>query len=281
MRDDTVRTVVVDGVTLGRGSRVRLRPGRRGDIFDLALAGRTAEIDSVEEDMEGRIHVAVLLDGDMGRDFTTSLGHRFFFSPQELEPAAEDAGLREVPARARLLVAGIGNIFLADDAFGPEVITAVRREPLPEGVHVADFGIRGMDLAYRLLDGYDTAVLVDAAPRGDRPGALCVIEPGPGNDEDRAVAPEAHAMDPVKVLALAGQLGDGALPRILVLGCEPQTRMDGAEADVTVGLSPPVREAIGPAVELLRHMVRALLRDPLTPFDDLVVPEAPKEVTHP
>jgi hydrogenase maturation protease len=290
MRDDmtppprdapaTARTVVVDGVTLGRGSRVRLNPGRRADIFDLVLTGRTAEIDSVEEDMEGRIHVAVLLDGDAGRDFTTSLGHRFFFSPEELTPATDDPVRSEAPVGGRVLVAGIGNIFMADDAFGPEVITAVRSDPLPVGVHAADFGIRGMDLAYRLLDGYDTAVLVDAAPRGDRPGTLYVIEPGPGTD-DRAAAPEAHAMDPAKVLALAGQLGDGTLPRILVLGCEPQVRMSGEEADVVVGLSPPVREAIGPAVDLLRHMVRALLHDPLTPLDELVVPEDVKEVTHP
>ena len=222
MKDDIV---VVDGVTLGRGSRVRLNPGPRADIFDLALAGRTAEIDSIEEDLEGRIHVAVVLDGDIGRDFTTSLGHRFFFAPEELTPATDDPAPSEAPARARVLVAGIGNIFLADDAFGPEVITEVRRDPLPVGVHVADFGIRGMDLAYRLLDGYDTVVLVDAAPRGDRPGTLYVIEPGPGTDDDRTVAPEAHAMDPVKVLALARQLGNGTLPRILVLGCEPQVRM--------------------------------------------------------
>ena len=121
---------------------------------------------------------------------------------------------------------------------------------------------------------------MDAAPRGDRPGTLYVIEPGPGPEDDRAAAPEAHAMDPVKVLALARQLGDGNLPRILVLGCEPQVRMNGDEADVVVGLSPTVREAIGPAVELLRNMVRSLLRDPFTPLDDLVVPEDVKEVTH-
>lgn len=275
------RTVEVGGLRLGRGSRVRLRPGPSADVLDLALTGRTAEIDAVEEDLEGRVHVVVTLDGDDGRDFRTGLGHRFFFTPEEVEPLGDRSG----PEGPRVLVAGIGNIFMADDAFGPEVVAAMRGRNLPPGVHIADFGIRGMDLAYRLLDGFDVAVLVDAAPRGREPGTLQVIDPGPlpaGADRGRDALPQAHGMDPVQVLALARQLGpvrptfsgprrptgqdlgDGAqpLPRVLVLGCEPAVRMRGDEPDVVVGLSGPVRSAVPEAADLLDSLVRELLHDP-------------------
>jgi hydrogenase maturation protease len=256
------RTVLVGGVRLGRGGRVRLRPSRGADILDLALTGRTAEIDAVEEDMEGRIHVAVVLDDDpAGLDFGTSgqMGHRFFFSPGELEPAGPP-GAPAAP-RARILVAGIGNVFLADDGFGPEVADALRGRTLPDGVHVTDFGIRGMDLAYRLLEGYDTALLVDAAPHGRRPGTVSVIEPDLEAFGD-SPAPEAHAMDPVRVLALARRLaadGGTPLPRVLVVGCEPLVRLRGDEPDVSVGLSEPVRRAVGEAVALVESLLEELL----------------------
>ncbi|MDQ0994195.1 hydrogenase maturation protease [Streptomyces sp. V3I7] len=162
---------------------------------------------------------------------------------------------------ARLLVAGVGNIFLADDAFGPEVIRALDRRPLPPGAHVRDFGIRGLDLAYTLLDGYTTAVLVDVAVRGHRPGTLSLIEPDLPDGAPAAAPPEAHGMDPAKVLALAAHLGDGPLPRVLVLACEPAARPD-PEEDIDPGLSTPVRDAIGPAVQALHTLVPALLADP-------------------
>ena len=262
------RTVMVDGVRLGQGSRVRLRPGGRADIFDLALTGRTAEVDAVEEDLEGHVQLVVVLDGDDGRDFRTGLGHRFFFTPEEVEPVTGR------PVGPRLLIAGIGNMFLADDAFGPEVITAMRGRPVRDGVHVADFGIRGMDLAYRLQDGYDVAVLVDAAPRGGEPGTLYLIEPetAPASGEEGRMPPEAHGMDPVQVLALARHLGADLLPRVLVLGCEPLVRMSGDEPDVVVGLSEPVRAAVDEAVVLLESLTDGLLRDP---GGDLTAPARP------
>jgi hydrogenase maturation protease len=162
---------------------------------------------------------------------------------------------------ARLLVAGVGNIFLADDAFGPEVIRALDRSPLPPEVRVRDFGIRGMDLAYELLDGYATAVLVDAASRGHRPGTLSLIEPELPDGGPAAAPPEAHGMDPEKVLALAAHLGDGPLPRVLVLACEPQVRPRGDE-DIAPGLSALVHGAVDRAVEALHTMVPVLLADP-------------------
>ncbi|MEU3825094.1 hydrogenase maturation protease [Streptomyces sp. NPDC029080] len=164
----------------------------------------------------------------------------------------------------RLLVAGVGNIFLADDAFGPEVIRALEDRPLPPGVRVRDYGIRGMDLAYDLLSGYATAVLVDAAPRGHRPGTLSLIEAEP---PDGTVPPEAHGMDPAKVLALATHLGDEPLPRVLVLACEPAVLP--SDDDLLPGLSTTVREAVGRAVDALHTLLPALLDDPAAPLPPL------------
>ncbi len=258
-------TVTVDGVPVGRGSRVRLRPSRSADIMDLALTGREAVVDAVLEDFEGQLHLAVLVRDDPGRDLGASgkIGHRFYFTPEEVEPVGPPPDGR--PAR-RVLVAGIGNMFLADDGYGPEAVTALlRRWDPPPGADVVDFGIRGMDLAYRLLDGYDAAVLIDAAPRGEPPGTLTLLEPRlPEGDQ----LPETHAMDPVRVLALARGLGGpgAGLPRVLVLGCEPLLRMTGEEPDVVVGLSDPVREAVERTVPLAASVVEDLLagREPGT-----------------
>lgn len=162
---------------------------------------------------------------------------------------------------ARVLVAGVGNIFLADDSFGPEVIRVLERRPLPPGAHVRDFGIRGLDLAYELLDGYDLAVLVDAAERGHPPGTLSLIEAEVPDGDRAAAPPEAHGMDPAKVLALAAHLGDGPLPRVLVLACEPRDRPD-PEQDIVPGLSAPVREAVDRAAEALHRLLPVLLADP-------------------
>jgi hydrogenase maturation protease len=176
----------------------------------------------------------------------------------------------------RILVAGVGNVFMADDGFGPEVVAALRGRGLPAGVELVDSGIRGMDLAYRLLDGYDAAVLVDAAPGGGPPGTLYLIDAG--RDAVPAgpagAVPEAHGMDPVKVLALARTLADGdgdgaAVPRVLVLGCEPRVRMRGDETDVVVGLSAPVRRAVDEAADLLESLAGRLL-DPAVTVDDVL-----------
>jgi hydrogenase maturation protease len=161
----------------------------------------------------------------------------------------------------RLLVAGVGNIFLGDDAFGPEVIRALETRPLPPEVRVHDYGIRGMDLAYALLDDWSVVVLVDAAARGEHPGTLSLVEPELP-DRRSATPPEAHGMDPAKVLALAAHLGEEALPRVLVLACEPGELPRG-DVDIAPGLSAPVRDAVGRAVAALHTLVPALLADPL------------------
>ena len=162
----------------------------------------------------------------------------------------------------RVLVAGIGNIFLGDDAFGVEVAQRLLRQAWPEGVKVADFGIRGLDLAYALTDGYDAALLIDALPRGAPPGTLCVLEPDLGSvDGGGPAAVEPHAMDPVRVLRLAQTLG-ARPPRILVLGCEPAP--PAADEEFT-GLSPPVSAAIDGAVAMAELLVQQLCAAAVAP----------------
>ena len=170
----------ISGIEVRPGSRVRLRPRSGGDIMDIALAGREAIIESIEQDYEGKIHLGVVVDDDPGRDIglMRQPGHRFFFTAEEVEPLLPgDDDKTRATKRPKILVAGIGNIFLGDDAFGVEVARRLSARPQPEAVRVADFGIRGYDLAYALLDGYDTTILIDACPRGDAPGTLYVIEP--------------------------------------------------------------------------------------------------------
>jgi hydrogenase maturation protease len=254
-----VEELCIDGTMVKQGSHVRLRPKPRGDIMDIALAGKTAVIEGIEQDYEGKIHVCVVVDDDPGRDIglMRQPGHRFFFDAEEVEPLGEefDGGVAQ-PAKPRILVAGIGNIFLGDDAFGVEVARRLSGRELPQGVRVIDFGIRGYDLAYALLDGYETTILVDACPRGEPAGTLYVIEPdleNLGGPEEGAV--EAHSMNPLNVLRLAQSMG-GPLKRILLVGCEPGTL--GPE-EGQMGLSEPIEGAVEDAVKLVEAIVGKIL----------------------
>ena len=145
----------------------------------------------------------------------------------------------------KVLVAGIGNIFLGDDGFGVEVAQPLGRPRVPAGVRVGDFGIRGVHLAYELLDGYDALVLVDARADGEPPGTVAVLEPDmarAGADSDASAAVDAHSMNPAVVLDMLA--GDGRrVDRVLVVGCQP------AVLDEGIGLSPPVAAAVDRAVE--------------------------------
>jgi hydrogenase maturation protease len=160
--------------------------------------------------------------------------------------------------RPRVLVAGVGNIFLGDDAFGVEVAQRLLLRPLPPEVRVVDFGTRGLDLTYALLDGYEAVILVDAAPRGGAPGTLYVVEPERGAPPD-AAGPlvEAHGMNPEKVLRLAAAMG-GQVGRLLLVACEP-TPLDEAD-EMQTGLSEPIRAAVDEAVVLIESLVGGLLR---------------------
>jgi hydrogenase maturation protease len=156
--------------------------------------------------------------------------------------------------RPSVLVAGVGNVFLGDDGFGVEVARRLAGEPLPGWVRVADFGIRGVHLAYELLEGYETAILVDASPRGEAPGTVYVIEPeldgqpGPAFPDAPGALVDGHGMEPDAVFALLKALG-GDIPRLLVVGCEP------AQVTERMGLSPPVAGAVDQAVAVVRELI--------------------------
>ena len=153
----------------------------------------------------------------------------------------------------RVLVAGIGNIFLGDDGFGVEVVRRLAGRELPEGVEVKDFGIRGLDLAYALQDGYELVVFVDATPRGEKPGTVYLLEPE--IEEDGEVTLDTHGMDPLKVIKLSRALG--AKPaRTLVVGCEPQIVVSGEDYDdMLMELSEPVQAAVEEAAKLVESLV--------------------------
>jgi hydrogenase maturation protease len=155
--------------------------------------------------------------------------------------------------KTRVLVAGIGNVFLGDDGFGVEVVRRLSQRTLPEGVHVVDFGIRGLDLTYALLDGYETAILVDATSRGQAAGTLYVLEPETA-DHWRPIGGvlDTHGMDPARVLALARAMG-GRLPTLRVVGCEPATF--GDDEGGLMGLSAPVEAAVDEAVRLVERLL--------------------------
>ncbi len=160
-----------------------------------------------------------------------------------------------------VLVACIGNIFGGDDALGVEVARRLAVRALPDGVKVVDFGIRGIDLAYALLDGYRAAVLVDTVQRGAAPGTVSVIEPEPPGTAEDGPAFTPHALDPATVLRFVHALG-AACPRLLVVGCEPLTF--GGEEGV-MELSAPVAAAVGPAADTVEKLARGLLEEARVP----------------
>jgi hydrogenase maturation protease len=251
----------ISGIEVRTGSRVRLHPRKGGDVMDIALAGQIATIECIEQDYEGKSHVCVVVDQDPGRDMgmLRQPGHRFFFEAEEIEPLSPDEILQGIATqKPAILVAGIGNIFLGDDAFGVEVVRRLAGMQLPESVRVADFGIRGFDLAYALQDGYETTILLDACPHGEAPGTLYVIEPelkALDDPDDPQAVVEAHAMNPMNVLRMARAMNI-EIKNVLLVGCEPET-LGGEEGQM--GLSAAVEAAVDHAVKLVESIINKLL----------------------
>jgi hydrogenase maturation protease len=158
-----------------------------------------------------------------------------------------------------ILVAGVGNIFLGDDAFGVEVALSLMKQRLSQSVLVKDFGIRGFDLAYALLDPWDAVIIVDAMPRGEAPGTLFVVEPNLaalGNPTSPDMALNPHGMDPVRVLNLAASMG-AISAQILIVGCEPNDF--GDDLDGRMGLSSVVQASVEEAANMVEELVRRML----------------------
>jgi hydrogenase maturation protease len=161
----------------------------------------------------------------------------------------------------RILCAGIGNVFFRDDGFGVAVADRLKSMPVPDGVVVEDYGIRGVHLAYELLDGYDALVLIDTLAMGDDPpGTVVVFEPDPiatGADHETAPSMDAHTMTPVAVLTTLANLG-GSVDRVVVVGCRPATVQEG------MGLSDAVAGAVDRAAETVIELLIELVGDRLT-----------------
>jgi hydrogenase maturation protease len=231
--------VEVAGTRVTRGSRVRLHPRAGADAMDMFLDGRTARVEAVHRDFDDATHIAVTVEDDPVAELHKWYGRFFYYGPDEIEP---------LPPTARVLVAGIGNIFNADDGFGVEVARRLSARALPDWVKVEDFGIRGLHLAYTLLDGgYATTILVDASPRGHAPGTVYLIEPDLSASSEPQIA-DAHGMHPEAVLQMLASLG-GVPGRVLVVGCEP------ASIAEEIGLTDAIAHAVDEAIELIVELV--------------------------
>jgi hydrogenase maturation protease len=256
--------IEIDGIVVATGDRVRLHPREGGDILDLALRGQIATVESIEEDYESGQHICVVLEDDPGRDLgmMRQPGHRFFFTPAEIEPLPQEnttdkgSGRRSTCVKPSVLIAGIGNIFLGDDGFGVEIARRLLARPQRSAVRIVDFGIRGFDLAYALQDGYETTILVDAYPHGQKPGTVTVIEPNLA-DLDSAAGDfvQPHAMNPMNVLRMAKAM-NGATSRILLVGCDP---LDLGGEEGHMGLSDVVTAALDDAVNKIETVLNRIL----------------------
>jgi hydrogenase maturation protease len=151
---------------------------------------------------------------------------------------------------ADVLVAGVGNIFLGDDGFGPEVVRhlgAPGQPSLPEPVRLIDYGIRGLHLSYDLLEGFSALIIVDTMPGDGKPGEIRVVAVDP-DDVAASDGSDPHGMDPVAALSGLPSLG-GALPPTYVVGAQPASLEEG------IGLSDPMRAAVPVAGAVVRELL--------------------------
>lgn len=157
-----------------------------------------------------------------------------------------------------ILVAGVGNIFMRDDAFGTEVARRLKEKTLPPDVRVIDFGIRGLDLLYDLLDDhYELVVIVDAIKRGGKPGTLYVLEPDISDAENWEIELAPHNLDPAQVLKTAQGMG-AAVERFRIVGCEPAS-LDVSEEGI-IGLTEAIKGSVDPAIEIVECLIREVVQ---------------------
>jgi hydrogenase maturation protease len=169
--------------------------------------------------------------------------------------------------KPRVLVAGIGNIFLGDDGFGVEVIRQMSARERPDGVRVVDFGIRSYDLAFALTEGYDAVILADAVPRGEPPGTIYLMEIGAG--ELPKLEPETldpHSLNPMSVLQMARAMGCVS-GKLFVVGCEPAVL---ETEDGLIQLSAAVKAAVPQAIMMIEELISDLSRSEETTNAGLV-----------
>jgi hydrogenase maturation protease len=159
----------------------------------------------------------------------------------------------------RLLIAGVGNVFFGDDGFGVEVARRIAERALPDGVRAVDFGIRGLDLVFALLDPWEAVVIVDAMPRGGPIGTVYVLEPDLDAPVEVTTAVDPHAMNPLNVLRTARDLGS-KVQRVLLVGCEPSPLEQ--DDDMCMELSEPVADAVEEAIDVIESLMEKLLELP-------------------
>lgn len=175
----------------------------------------------------------------------------------DLEPLSALSAVRLASPWRRVLVAGVGDPFRGDEGFGSEVARRLDRRPLPPGVEVLDFTARGLDVVFALQQGYQAALLIDTARRGEKPGTLTVIEPDADSGDDVPLDPAA--LDPVGLVRFARLFG--RVPaQVLVVVCEPHTVPPVPRDPRTLPrLTPPVAEAADHAVPLVESLIADLL----------------------
>ncbi len=162
----------------------------------------------------------------------------------------------QTPSRKkRVMIAGIGNMFMKDDGFGSAVVKRIANKQFPEGVEVKDFGTSGLKLAYDLMKGYDGLIFIDASARGEKPGTLYVIEPNESDfshDLEEGGPIDPHGADPVTVLRFVKSIGSWP-GKVTIVACEPES-VDEFE----IGLSDPVNLAIDQAVEMVEEIINEI-----------------------
>ena len=266
----------VGGQRFVRGGKVIIRPAEDADLHARMLDGRTATIERIFTDYDGKTHLGVTIDDDPGQDLMRETGRYLYFFAQEVEVEPTSSALRDRPrAISRgammykeplrsVLIAGVGNAWLRDDGFGGEVARRLSERKLPDGCSVMDAGTGGLDLAYEVMRGYDGLVLLDVSKQGGEPGTLYVMEPDeesvPGAIDDGDVI-NPHGMDPQTMLRFVKSVG--AWPgKVVVIACEP--------ADVEEmgwGLTDRVKAAVDRAVDLVFETVAEMQAGVATPAE--------------